>query len=405
METTSLVTLSLQYQDPGGNWVTYYAWPSVQITGWWDGGGNRAAGDPTSPAIYFQIADPRSLRFGDFLNYSHSRTADPSWTGPTYQDSIGMTSRPDSTATVDTIWTNLPYGVPFFQNGAPPASWGPSPMALSPDGSTAYRFGFLAENKTTLANGASSPTYYRDNDNMLRNGDAAYASGAWGQPLEQVDATKGLASRPVMLDRPFRSVAEMGYAFRDLPYKSMDFFTANSADAALLDTFCLNESPVSGLTAGVLNLNTRQQPVLKAVLAGALKDELDASSTLTAASEADAIATAITTATATTPLVSRSDLATKVAPTLVSGHFANNPADAAIKTRRESVVRALADVGDTRTWNLMVDVIAQSGRFAPGGATGPGDFLVEGERRYWLHVAIDRITGKVISQTLESINE
>ena len=31
--------------------------------------------------------------------------------------------------------------------------------------------------------------------------------------------------------------------------------------------------------------------------------------------------------------------------------------------------RALGEVGQTRTWNLMLDVIAQSGRYAPG-ATG-----------------------------------
>jgi Tfp pilus assembly protein PilX len=401
MNVTSYLSFFLQYQDPAGSWVNYSSWQSINW-GDWDGGGNRPVGDPTSPAIYFQSADPRSSRFGLFLNYCHARTADPTWTGPTYQDALFMTSRPDSTATVDTQFAGLPYGAPFSQNGAPPSSWGPSPLANNPDGAPSYRFAYLAENRTTL------PTFYRDNDNILRNGDAAYASNStagWGQPLEQVNAARGLPSRPVMLDRPFRSVAEMGYAFRDLPCRSIDFFTANSADAALLDTFCLTESPISGVTAGVINPNSANQPALRAVLAGVLKDELDASSVLAATTEADSVARTVTNATAAAPLLHRSELATRVAPALTVTNFANNPADASIKARRESVVRALADVGNTRTWNVMIDVIAQAGKFPPNSAGGAGDFLVEGERRSWLHAAIDRLTGRVVARSMESINE
>ena len=44
-----------------------------------------------------------------------------------------------------------------------------------------------------------------------------------------------------MLNRPFRSVAELGYAFRDLPWKTLDFFSNNSADAGLLDIFTVND--------------------------------------------------------------------------------------------------------------------------------------------------------------------
>jgi hypothetical protein len=389
----------LQYYD-GSKWVTYQAWNGNIWKGLVDGGANRPAGDPVSPALYTGGADPRSNRFGIIGNYCHFRSsAAPLWNDQNYQDSLYKTLRPDSTKTKDTKWTSLPYGVPLFiEAPVPPAGWGPNPLAPGPDGGTVYRMGWLTENKETL------PTWYRDPDNILRNGDAAYASGAWGQPLEQEDAAKGLASRPVMLDRPFRSVAEIGYAFRDLPYKSLDFFTANSGDAALLDIFCLNESPISAVTAGVLNPNTRLQPVLKAVLAGALKDELDAASGLTAASEATAIATAITTATATTPLMNRSELATRITPVLTEQSFANRPADAAIKGRRESVVRALADVSNTRTWNLLVDLVMQSGRY-PTGATAVDRFSVDGERRYWLHLAIDRYTGQVVARSMEPVNE
>jgi hypothetical protein len=84
-------------------------------------------------------------------------------------------------------------------------------------------------------------------------------------------------------------------------------------------------------------------------------------------------------------------------------------ADAAVtglgnKEARECIVRAFSDACQTRTWNLMIDVIAQSGRYPPTAST-LSDFVVEGEKRYWLHVAIDRFTGEVIDQQLEEVFE
>ncbi|HAK05797.1 MAG TPA: hypothetical protein DCO65_00765, partial [Spartobacteria bacterium] len=59
------------------------------------------------------------------------------------------------------------------------------------------------------------------------------------------------------------------------------------------------------------------------------------------------------------------------------------------KEARELVVRAFSDACQTRTWNLMIDVIAQAGKYAPG-ETDFKKLIVEGEQRYWVHVAIDR---------------
>ena len=393
----STLSFELQYENGPGDWRSYQIWNGHKWGGLWDGGCNRGPGHPLSPSLYSGGMDPRSNRFGNIGNYDHFRSMTlPYWNDKNYEDNLYKTLRPDSTKTQNTVWTSLPYGVPLYIYApVPPAGW--APLTPGPDyGTTAYRPGWLTENKDTL------PTWYKDNDGILRNGDAAYASGAWGQPLEQANSAAGLASRPVILDRPFRSVAEMGYAFRDLPYKSLDFFTENSADAALLDVFSVNESPVTGVTAGVLNPNTRHQPVLKAVLANVLKNELDAASTLDTAVEADKIATKITTATVASPLRNPSDIATRIPRSLASGDFAGN--DAAIKTRRESVVRALADVSNTRTWNLLVDLVMQSGRYATG-ATTVDRFSVDGERRYWLHLAIDRYTGQVVARSMEPVNE
>jgi hypothetical protein len=52
----------------------------------------------------------------------------------------------------------------------------------------------------------------------------------------------------------------------------------------------------------------------------------------------------------------------------------------------------------------MIDVIAQSGRYRPT-ATDLSQFVVEGEKRHWLHIAIDRFTGGVIDQQLEAVYE
>jgi hypothetical protein len=88
------------------------------------------------------------------------------------------------------------------------------------------------------------------------------------------------------------------------------------------------------------------------------------------------------------------------------------------KTQRESIARALGETVQTRTWNLLIDLIAQTGHYT-SNAQGLGDFIVEGEKRYWLHLAIDRFdasggvisggsaTGgvKVLTQQLEEVNE
>jgi hypothetical protein len=74
------------------------------------------------------------------------------------------------------------------------------------------------------------------------------------------------------------------------------------------------------------------------------------------------------------------------------------------KEARELVLRAFSDATQTRTWNLLIDVVAQSGRY-PSNASSLAGFLVEGEQHYWVHVAIDRFTGQVVDKQIEIVNE
>ena len=75
-----------------------------------------------------------------------------------------------------------------------------------------------------------------------------------------------------------------------------------------------------------------------------------------------------------------------------------------VKARREVVSRAISSVSQTRVWNLLIDGVAQSGRYPPG-KTDPKKFIVEGEQHYWVHVAIDRFTGQVIDRQIEVVKE
>ena len=75
--------------------------------------------------------------------------------------------------------------------------------------------------------------------------------------------------------------------------------------------------------------------------------------------------------------------------------------------RKRTIARALAEVGQARTWNLMIDVIAQTGQYAPGtnDLADPSKFIVQGEKRYWLHIALDRDDGTVLGTQLEEVFE
>ena len=205
--------------------------------------------------------------------------------------------------------------------------------------------------------GNGSTNHYVDFDGLKRHGDwTTDANGTnKGTTIMYASAKTAPAGnyfdRPQILSSPFQSVAELGQVFRDQPWKTLNFTIANSADAGLLDVFTLQDVP---LTAGRISLNTRQSPVLAALISqGGLR--IDGSSIITAA-QANAVASAIAGITATNPMISKADLVARIATDASFTGLLN-------KEARECVMRALTDAGQTRTWNLMIDVIAQSGRY------------------------------------------
>jgi hypothetical protein len=483
---------------------------------------------------------------------------------------IIYTTRPD--ADTGFYFANKPGGSggwPFGPNVGETSGW----MAyVASDGNSAPGIspGMLSQNNTDIpysghrfygsfqGNDIHTPNYFADPDGMVRRGMGAFVpSGTTTSPTflgsggfhgpPSADTTVGLPmarafdwnkyntntnkpnkpnptkkvytsstqptsqakSRPYFLHRPFYSVAELGYVFSDTPWRNLDFFTAESGSAALLDVFCINDTDdPNGLVAGKVNLNSAPAPVLQAVLAGAYLDPVQPGSGGTTGrlgtTAARAVANALVArlndtsnvnngtgrlrnvselvgkwvankAIAQLPVGSspsgimaatnKSTLSSnngfydgKLSYTGFSGGVWDNTSanlgstsrkpftngvedfssgkpsstgtamdiysayvgseafstttnkDGSLETVsyiqrfREAPIRALASAGQTRVWNLMIDVVAQTGRF-PQSAPAFEKFTVEGEQRYWVHVAIDRYTGQVIDKQIEVVKE
>jgi hypothetical protein len=351
----------------------------------------------------------------------------------------GITLKPTAASTY--LTTTAPAGIALAEGWAQPSSVNAGDLMAN--------LGKSNSNLNANTGTAASPTpglkfYYTDADGVMRRAMGGNFSGTDGLPMY----TGNYTSRPVILNRPFQSVAEMGYASRGMAWKQLDFCNMESGDSALLDVFCLNDlqkAPANVTVAGRLNLNTRQPKVLQALIQGASKVEGGTLTSTEAAAAAQALVTWTSDSTQYTftsgilnqgPLRNRGELVGKFISQVAANPAVNltggqtpvldvsksysgysskltspavfsTTADAAIERRRSCVMRALADAGDVRTWNLLIDVIAQTGRY-PASATSSSDlarFIVTGETHYWVHVALDRYTGTVIAISYEQVSE
>ena len=370
-------------------WVPYQVIPSYQGNCTYDGtafaqlssamnaGNFTADGTSNSNLINAAHSDPRTNRFG----FGAGSQADqvPSRmlsNGFNIIDTSGQTIAPFS-----------PFGsmlTPTFSAGT-------------------YALADYAYNQA-----AGSGSYYTDRDGVVRKADSNPASTA----RHSVDSPYTYSSlagmfqspsdaQPIMLNRAFASVAEMGYAFRDDPWRTLNFSSQDSADGGLLDLFSVTDT-TNANRAGVVDVNNASATVLTALLTNAYRDPSAADGATLGATDAASIAAAIhqriISTNAPHPLLNNvADL-----PLLITDIATSLPD--AFKYKREAVTRSLADVMNTRTWNLMIDIIAQSGHY-DATARGLDDFTVEGERRYWVHLALDRFSGKVLAMQSELVTE
>lgn len=189
-----------------------------------------------------------------------------------------------------------------------------------------------------------------------------------------------------------------------------------SNDSTILDFFTYNSA---SNRAGIVNLNTRNPYVLASMISGAWVQD-PGHETLpppppvpatTLVSQADALAAGQAIVQETTnntaghgPALTRSDVARLAAAAVAAVPNLQGSDEA-----KQTITRALAETGQARAWNLMIDVIAQTGNYIPG--TQPADlgdptkFIVQGEKRYWLHIALDRDDGTVLGSQLEEVVE
>lgn len=263
-----------------------------------------------------------------------------------------------------------------------------------------YEFGDLVRNQNSLKN------FYSDPDGVVRPGDGVRtpANSDDGNPLLFGAGTGSQPRRPVVLDRPFQSVGELGGVFRDSPYRTLDFWSGNSADSGLLDVFAVRDELM--VTGGKINPNLAPEVILGALLRDASKHATAPLSgpnsvPVTTQAEANAVAGPLAARLKTAPLANVSEFVTEVGEDMIPLSL---QAVRVNKTLAEFPVRALGDVANFRTWTFLIDVVAQAGRFS-GTGTVARDFVVEGEKRAWVHVAMDRFTGEVLGVQTESVYE
>jgi hypothetical protein len=224
---------------------------------------------------------------------------------------------------------------------------------------------------------------------------------------------------PVVISHAFSNTGELGYGIDTslggptpgpTPLPTLDFSSPNFYDAPVLDFFSYNPISSAYPRAGIVNLYTKNAPVIAAMLAGTLKNDVGASptpnplpiisGTPAATSEAMRLANAIVAETqgvlAGAPpsgwSVTRTDMTRAIAARLAARATNVVWGAGTADEIKKSIARSLAEMGQTRTWNLFIDVIAQTGRYAPDATdiNQANKFTVEGEKRYWLHIALGR---------------
>lgn len=258
---------------------------------------------------------------------------------------------------------------------------------------------------------------YKDYDGVARPGDARWVDWTSHPALplstlpSEEDKKNVLAARPTILDRPFRNVAELGCVFRDVPWKSLDLFSADSADRRLLDIFSIEDSFIS---VGKINPNTASAEVFEALMRGASLDpsgSLSSSSTLTEQRDSVANKVAISLASlnpAADPIHNSANITTRIS---INSDAKPDGGFSPYKIQAENFARAVSSSLDTRNWQMLIDVVAQSGKISPQSTSLADEnnvlqgFVVEGQKRFYVYLTLDRITGEIIDKYIEVVYE
>ncbi len=334
--------------------------------------------------------DPRTERFGLTDQMYSSPGLSIRANTDTWKGNGGTWNFPNGlTTSVGTSFLNTTA----FSNEGPAPGW----SLFVPNGTGVIQVSIPSD--LALNSGATQTHSYKDSDGITRPADARWVPEDAHPALPVASFAKAAESRPVFLNRPFRSVAELGAVFRDIPWKSLDLFSPDSPDRRLLDVFSVEDRAT---VTGKINPNLATEETLKALLRGASLDPSSAGASSVANSDADAVASIFSTLDpASNPVLSSANMTARLSTNSVSkpdGGFSP------YKTRAENFIRALSSTTDTRSWQLMLDVVAQSGRVTP--QDGPlTSFVVEGQKRFFVYLTLDRITGEIVDKHIEPVYE
>lgn len=437
------VTFVVELQDGTGTWRACQIYNNLAINCRADGGqGKQAAilsSDPNthSQSNWTSSSDTTSRCFGNWREWETRKgfpNTDPRTERFGLTDQIfaspGLSIRTHLNAWDPTAsgndW-NLPNGLTSsvgtsFAANASTSNEGPAPHWAIQDAGAANVSvpADLALNVGAITGTPGNYHSYSDFDDKVRPADARWVPAEAHPALPLVTYPNALKSRPAMLDRPFRNVAELGFVFRDIPWKSLDLFSpdqsssdsrSGSPDRRLLDIFSIEDGPTQ---TGKINPNTTDRTIFQALLNGAALDPSGKTVSTT-----DPTATVISLAENFSALDSTvtSEAVHNVANMAkrISEDSNSKPDRSdkkfAYKAEAENFIRALSSTTETRSWQLMLDVVAQAGRIAPQSVGLSDkeamfrDFLVEGQRRFFVYLTVDRITGEIVDKHVEPVYE
>ncbi len=418
------IEVMMEYQGSDNRWHPYEIAEFTYKSNWGDHY-IRGGADWDTEAFHWSsyLVDPRTSRFGGLatvmaggIKTNEWNTLDKQMTWPegcalAFGSGRGVGVRPGWTGpAANTGWNyngNINYISPYNPAGV------------------------VDNNKVSWSE--QNTFAYLDPDDILRPGVAGvneYGSVSVGNPMSRRGSLSNtgnlsinpasLIGRPRILNRPFRSVAELAYSFRGTPWRDIDFLNPTSPDSGLLDVFSLYENPdeikagdsAAPIVAGRVNLNSASVETLAALLRGTALDENEYLSKPLAEELAKQVHDWLRgTGTGQGPLSSIAGLVSNMPPDgkasglafEISGKLASAE-DRSINDRREFIVRALSGGTTVRAWDFMLDLVVQSGRLT-SSVKSLANFNVTAERRYWVHFAIDRPTGKVLDVQWEPVRQ
>ena len=357
------------------------AWQSASTT---SGSGNTSAcfHNWTEYRIRksFPTADPRTSRFALSSTIESAPGMNSALSSQSWNQNFQQWNQVNGI--IGQIGTDAPTSSASPDTALPMAGWGLSSAGVN----NVSVLPQLSQNIT-----GAGLTYYQDADGTVRPADGG-ALPAAENPVLPVTASNFIQGRPAFLHRPFRNVGELGYVFRDEPWKTLDLFNQKSGDEKLLDVFSIEDGET---TLGKINPNTATEAVWTSLLEGAALEPHNSATATLNNGAADAVAKQLVAQiNPAAPVKSLADLAAALANTNLGNPATGTYQD---KIRGETYVRAMSSMLDTRDWTLMVDVVAQSGIIPKTGAAALTNFVVTGQKRYFAYLTIDRITGALVS--------